>query len=44
MGIALRPGDEQLRDRLDAALDAIVADGTYAAINAHYFPFPIRGP
>jgi len=42
MGIALRPGDEQLRDRLDAALDAIVADGTYTAINARYFPFPIR--
>jgi len=42
IGIALRKGDEALRDRLNAALKAIVEDGRYAAINAEYFPFSIR--
>ena len=30
-----------LRQRLNAALAAILADGTYAKINAKYFPFRI---
>ena len=30
-----------LRQRLNAALAAILADGTYAEINARYFPFSI---
>ncbi|HEY5719216.1 MAG TPA: transporter substrate-binding domain-containing protein, partial [Gammaproteobacteria bacterium] len=34
-------GDDALRERFNAALKAIVADGTYAKINAKYFPFSI---
>ena len=41
IGIALRKGDDDLRQRLNAALKAIVDDGTYAKINAKYFPFSI---
>lgn len=35
--IVLRMGDEALRDRFDAALQELVADGTYARISARYF-------
>lgn len=35
--IVLRMGDEELRDRFDAALQELVADGTYARISARYF-------
>lgn len=42
IGIALRKEDAALRDRLNAALKAIIADGTYEKINAKYFPFSIR--
>ena len=41
IGIAVRQEDEALRQRLNAALAAILADGTYAEINARYFPFSI---
>ncbi|MCL4758054.1 MAG: ABC transporter substrate-binding protein [Rhodocyclaceae bacterium] len=41
IAIAVRRQDKELRERLNAAIDAIVADGTYQAINARYFPFPI---
>jgi polar amino acid transport system substrate-binding protein len=41
IGIALRKGDDKLRTRLNQAIKDIVADGTYAKINAKYFPFPI---
>jgi lysine-arginine-ornithine-binding protein len=41
VAIALRKGDDALLERLNAAIDGIVADGTYAKINAKYFPFPI---
>ncbi|MEX0839838.1 MAG: transporter substrate-binding domain-containing protein [Parvibaculum sp.] len=36
-GIALRVDDKVLRDRINAALEELVADGTYARINARYF-------
>lgn len=36
-GIALREGEEELRDRLNAALASLVSDGTYARISARYF-------
>lgn len=36
-GIAFRAGDAALRDEFDAALSALVADGTYARISARYF-------
>jgi polar amino acid transport system substrate-binding protein len=41
VAIALRKGDSALAERLDRAIDGIVADGAYAKINAKYFPFPI---
>lgn len=42
IGIALRKEDAALRDRLNTALKAIVADGRYDKINQKYFPFSIR--
>ena len=41
VAIALRKGDGALLAKFNAAIDGIVADGTYAKINAKYFPFPI---
>lgn len=43
VGIAVRQGDEELRDALSAAITAIREDGTYAQINDKYFPFDIYG-
>ncbi|WP_193142849.1 MULTISPECIES: ABC transporter substrate-binding protein [unclassified Meridianimarinicoccus] len=43
VGIAVRKGDEELRDALSAAITAIREDGTYAEINGKYFPFDIYG-
>jgi polar amino acid transport system substrate-binding protein len=40
-GIAIRKGDDALRERLNGAIQAIVADGTYGKIVAKYFPFDI---
>lgn len=41
VGIALRQEDDDLRERLNAALDEIRADGTYMAINNKYFDLDI---
>lgn len=43
VGIAVRKGDDSLRNRLNAAITAIRADGTYQKINAKYFPIDIFG-
>jgi polar amino acid transport system substrate-binding protein len=40
IGIAVRKGDA-LREKLNAALKEIIADGTYKRINDKYFPFSI---
>ncbi|MCZ4354242.1 lysine/arginine/ornithine ABC transporter substrate-binding protein [Roseovarius aestuarii] len=40
-GIAVEKGNTELLDALNAALDTIQQNGTYAAINANYFPFSI---
>ena len=40
IGIAVRKGDP-LQGKLNEALKAIVADGTYKKINDKYFPFSI---
>ena len=41
IGIAVRHEDAALLSRLNGALQAILADGTYERINARYFPFSI---
>ncbi|WP_434570275.1 ABC transporter substrate-binding protein [Pseudomonas sp. Z3-8] len=41
IAIAVRKGDNELRNKLNAALKEIVADGTYKKINDKYFPFSI---
>lgn len=40
-GIALRKGDAELMAKVNAALAAIIADGTYDAITKKYFPFKL---
>ena len=40
-GIAVRKTDPDLRDKFNAALKEVLADGTYQKINAKYFPFSI---
>ncbi len=42
-GIAIRKGEDKLRKALNAAIDKIRADGTYAKINAKYFDFDVYG-
>lgn len=41
-GFGLRKEDAALKQAIDAALDAIVADGTYGTIRSRYFDFDIR--
>ncbi|GLK71635.1 ABC transporter substrate-binding protein [Ancylobacter dichloromethanicus] len=41
-GIAVRKDEDELREMLNKAIREIEADGTYAKINARYFPFPIN--
>ena len=42
-GIAVRKGEGDLVKALNAAIDKIRADGTYAKINAKYFDFDVYG-
>lgn len=42
-GIAVRKGEGDLLSALNAAIDKIRADGTYAKINAKYFDFDVYG-
>ncbi|CAN7678572.1 ABC transporter substrate-binding protein [Aquipseudomonas alcaligenes] len=42
-GIAVRKGDAELRDKLDAAITALRTNGTYQKIQAKYFDFDIYG-
>lgn len=41
VGMALRQDDDALREKLNKALDDIIADGTYKAINDKYFAINI---
>jgi len=41
IGIAVRKEDSALQAKLNMAIKAILADGTYEKINAKYFPFSI---
>ncbi|MGF1611846.1 MAG: ABC transporter substrate-binding protein [Kiloniellales bacterium] len=42
-GIAVRKGEDDLREKLNAAIDAILKNGTYKAINDKYFEFNVYG-
>lgn len=42
-GIAVRKGDTALRDKINAALAAIRADGNYKKLNDRYFDFDVYG-
>ncbi|MGN7754754.1 ABC transporter substrate-binding protein [Sinorhizobium sp. 22678] len=42
-GIALRKGDNALREKFNKAIDAIRANGKYKEINEKYFPFDVYG-
>ena len=43
VGIAVRKSDTELKDKVNAALRAIKANGTYKALQAKYFDFDISG-
>ncbi len=38
-GIAVRKGEDELREKFNAAIEAILANGTYKEINDRYFDF-----
>jgi polar amino acid transport system substrate-binding protein/arginine/ornithine transport system substrate-binding protein len=42
-GIAMRKGEDALRNKVNAALKAITANGVYKTINDKYFDVNIRG-
>ncbi len=42
-GIAIRKGDTELKDKLNAAIKAIRANGKYKEINEKYFKFDVYG-
>lgn len=42
-GIAIRKGEDDLREAFNKAIAQIRADGTYKAINAKYFDFDVYG-
>ena len=42
-GIAFRKGESSLKDKVNAALKAITANGVYKQINDRYFDVSIRG-
>ena len=42
-GIALRQGEDELRERFNAAIQAIREDGTYEEIQSKYFDFDVYG-
>lgn len=41
IGVALRPEDRDLRERINHALATVIASGTYDLIDRRYFPFSI---
>jgi len=41
IAIAVQEGNDELREEVNRAIEAIREDGTYAEINAKYFPFDI---
>lgn len=44
VAVAVRRGDMELRERFDAAIDQVLADGSYDRIRARHLPFDVRFP
>jgi polar amino acid transport system substrate-binding protein len=44
VGAGLRKSDQALRDRINAALAAVTANGQFKEINARYFDYDISAP
>ena len=42
VGVGLRKGDADLKLAFDAAIDAVLADGTFDAINTKYTAVPLK--
>ena len=42
-GVALRQGETQLKEELNAAIKAIRANGTYETVSKKYFDFDVYG-
>ena len=42
-GIAVRTGDDALREKFNKAIDAIRANGKYKAVQDKYFKFDVYG-
>ena len=42
-GIAIRKGEDELKDMFNKAIDAIRANGKYKEINDKYFQFDVYG-
>jgi polar amino acid transport system substrate-binding protein len=43
VGVGLRKGDDELREKINAAIAAIRENGTYEATSANYFDFDVYG-
>jgi polar amino acid transport system substrate-binding protein len=43
IGIAVRKGEDELRERFNAAIQAIRANGKYKEVNDEYFDFDVYG-
>lgn len=43
VGAGIRKGEDELREKLNAGIAKIIADGTYDSISANYFPSSIYG-
>ncbi len=41
VGAAVRQGDDELRERFNAAIAAVIENGTYQEISEKYFPFSV---
>lgn len=42
VGMALKKGNDALRQKLNEGIAAVMADGTYETLNARYWPFSVR--
>ncbi|MCU0957710.1 MAG: transporter substrate-binding domain-containing protein, partial [Hydrogenophaga sp.] len=43
VGVAMRKGEDQLREQINAAIKAIRANGVYETVSKKYFDFDVYG-